>query len=117
VEEGEIDRVPAEAGEENIGEEKIAEGMEATEGIDGIRVGEEVGAAISSRADPDFVDSSSKESIADMAITVYSHDISNRNKKPNRRLAHTGTANGEGGLQFVEEAHQETSNAKRHQND
>jgi hypothetical protein len=29
VEEGEIDRVPAEAGEE-----KIAEGIEATEGID-----------------------------------------------------------------------------------
>jgi hypothetical protein len=62
VEEGEIDRVPAEAGEEGR-----AEGIEATEGIDGI---EEVEAAVFSGADPDSVDSSSKESIADMETTV-----------------------------------------------
>jgi hypothetical protein len=65
VEEEEIDGVPAEAGEE-----EIAEGIEATKGIDGIRAIEEVEAAISSGADPDSVDASSKESIADMAITV-----------------------------------------------
>jgi hypothetical protein len=65
VEEGEIDRVPVEAGQ---GE--MAEGIEATEGIDGIRVIEEVEAAIPSGADPDPVDSSSKESIAGMVKTV-----------------------------------------------
>ena len=65
VEEGEIDRVPAEAGEE-----EATEGIEAIEGIDGTGAIEEVGAAISSGADPDSVDSSSKESIAGMAITV-----------------------------------------------
>jgi hypothetical protein len=65
VEDGEIDRVPAEAGEEEIAEE-----IEATEGIDGIGAIEEVVAAIYSGADPDSVDSSSKESIADMAMTV-----------------------------------------------
>ena len=65
MEEGEIDRVPAEAGEE-----EATEGIEAIEGIDGTGAIEEVGAAISSGADPDSVDSSSKESIAGMAITV-----------------------------------------------
>ena len=65
MEEGEIDRVPAEAGEE-----EIVEGIEATEGIGGIGVIEEVEAAISTGADPDSVDSSSKESFADMAIAV-----------------------------------------------
>lgn len=65
MEEEEIDRVLAEAGEE-----EIAGGREATEGIDGIGAVEEVEAAIPSGADPDSVDSSSKESIADMAITV-----------------------------------------------
>jgi hypothetical protein len=65
VEEEEIDRVPAE-----VGEEEIVEGIEATEGIGGIGAIEEVEAAISSGADPNSVDSSSKESIADMAITV-----------------------------------------------
>jgi hypothetical protein len=65
VEEGDIDRVLAEDGEE-----EIAEGIQATEGIDGIEAIEEAEAAISSEADPDSVDSSSKESIVDMAITV-----------------------------------------------
>jgi len=65
VEEGDIDRVLAEDGEE-----EIAEGIQATEGIDGIEAIEEAEAAISSGADPDSVDSSSKESIVDMAITV-----------------------------------------------
>jgi len=65
VEEGDIDRVQAEDGEE-----EIAEGIQATEGIDGIEAIEEAEAAISSGADPDSVDSSSKESIVDMAITV-----------------------------------------------
>jgi hypothetical protein len=65
VEEGEIDRVLAEAGEE-----EIAEGIAATGEVDGIGAIEEVEAAISSGADPDSADSSSKESIADMAITV-----------------------------------------------
>ena len=71
MEEGEVGRVPAEAGEEEIAEGiEATEEIEATEGIDGIGAIEEVGAAISSGADPDSVDSSSKESIAGMAITV-----------------------------------------------
>ena len=65
AEEGEIGKVPAEAGEE-----EIVEGIEAAEGIDGVRAIEEAEGAISSMADPDSVDSSSKESIADMVITV-----------------------------------------------
>jgi hypothetical protein len=65
AEEGEIGKVPAEAGEE-----EIVEGIEPTEGIDGIHAIEGAEGAISSMADPDSVDSSSKESIADMVITV-----------------------------------------------
>jgi hypothetical protein len=65
AEEGEIGKVPAEAGEE-----EIVEGIEATEGIDGVHAIEEAEGAISSMADPDSVDSSSKESIADMGIIV-----------------------------------------------
>ena len=65
AEEGEIGKVPAEAGEE-----EIVEGIEATEGIDGVHVIEGAEGAISSMADPDSVDSSSKDSIADMAINV-----------------------------------------------
>jgi hypothetical protein len=62
VEEGEIDKVPAEAGEEGI-----AERIKVT---DRIKEVEESEMAISSGADLDFVDSLSKESIADVAITV-----------------------------------------------
>jgi hypothetical protein len=65
AEEGEIGKVPAESGEE-----EIVEGIEPTEGIDGIHAIEGAEGAISSMADPDSVDSSSKESIADMVITV-----------------------------------------------
>jgi hypothetical protein len=76
VEEGEIDRMATEAGEqeetdrvaiEDVEEEEMAEG---TEGIDGAGAAEEVEAAMPSGADPDSVDSLSKESIAGMAITV-----------------------------------------------
>jgi len=65
VEEGVINRVLAEAGEE-----ELAEAIEQTGGVDGIGAIEEVEAAIFSKVDPDSIDLSNKESIADMAIIM-----------------------------------------------
>jgi hypothetical protein len=65
VEKGEIDRVLA-----KDGEEEIVEGIKAIKWIDGIKVIEEVEAVISSRTDPDFIDLSNKKSIINMAIIV-----------------------------------------------
>jgi len=62
VEERETDRAATEDGEEEM--------AEGTEGIDRPGGEEEVEAAIPNGADPDSVDSLSKESIASMAIIV-----------------------------------------------
>lgn len=67
-EEGDIGRVAAPLAE--AGEERITEGIQKTEVTDGIEAIGKAEAAISGGTDPEFVDSSNKDSIAHMAITV-----------------------------------------------